>query len=130
MKKIAMFTLILLTTFFNPAIASSIDNMERTRASLITTILDPNLEADNKQNKLLDLKLKLLDKERMVINDKKIIQNPSRYTIKAFEEFELSFLVHASIEKKVDITSHWFNEVGFTSSSLQNTKLVTKWLII
>ena len=89
MKKIAMFTLILLTTFLNPAIASSIDNMERTRASLITTILDPNLEADNKQNKLLDLKLKLLDKERIVINDKKIIQNPSRHTIKAFEEFEL-----------------------------------------
>ena len=130
MKKIAMFTLILLTTFLNPAIANSIDNMERTRASLITTILDPNLEADNKQNKLLDLKLKLLDKERMVINDKKIIQNPSRHTIKAFEEFELSFLVHASIEKKVDITSHWFNEVGFTSSNLNNTKLVTKWLII
>ena len=68
----------------------------------------------------------LLDKERIVINDKKIIQNPSRHTIKAFEEFELSFLVHASIEKKVDITSHWFNEVGFTSSSLKNTKLVTK----
>jgi len=126
MKKIAMFTLILLTTFLNPALANSIDNMERTRASLITTILDPNLDADNKQNKLLDLKLKLLDKERMVINDKKIIQNPSRYTIKAFEEFELSFLVHASIEKKIDITSHWFNEVGFTSSSLKNTKLVTK----
>ena len=130
MKKIAMFTIILLTTFLNPALANSIDNMERTRATLITTILDPNLAADNKQNKLLDLKLKLLDKERMVINDKKIIQNPSRYTIKAFEEFELSFLVHASIEKKVDITSHWFNEVGFTSSSLKNTKLVTKWLII
>ena len=126
MKKITMFTLILLTTFLNPALANSIDNMERTRASLITTILDPNLEADNKQNKLLDLKLKLLDKERIVINDKKIIQNPSRYTIKAFEEFELSFLVHASIEKKVDITSHWFNEVGFTSSGLKNTKLVTK----
>ncbi len=126
MKKISMFTLLLLTTFLNPTLASSIDNMERTRASLITTILDPNLDADNKQSKLLDLKLKLLDKERMVINDKKIIQNPSRNTIKAFEEFELSFLVHASIEKKVDITSHWFNEVGFTSSSLQNTKLVTK----
>ena len=62
----------------------------------------------------------------MVINDKKIIQNPSRHTIKAFEEFELSFLVHASIEKKVDITSHWFNEVGFTSGSLKNTKVVTK----
>ena len=126
MKNISMLTLILLTTFLNPVLASSIENMERTRASLISTILDPNLKADNKQSKLLDLKLKLLDKERMVINDKKIIQNPSRYTIKAFEEFELSFLVHASVEKKVDITSHWFNEVGFTSNSLKNTKLVTK----
>ena len=56
-----MFTLILITTFLNPAIASSIDNMERTRASLITTILDPNLEADNKQNKLLDLKRNISD---------------------------------------------------------------------
>ena len=91
MKKIAMFTLILLTTFLNPALANSIDNMERTRASLITTILDPNLEADNKQNKLLDLKLKLLDKERMVINDKKIIQNPSRHTIKALRNLNYHF---------------------------------------
>ena len=60
--------------FLNPALANSIDNMERTKASLITTILDPNLDADNKQNKLLDLKLKLLDKERMVINDKRLFK--------------------------------------------------------
>ena len=126
MKNLIMLTLLLISTFLNPSFADSIDNMERTRAMLITTMLDPNLKADTKQSRINDLKLKLLDKERMVINDKKIIQNPNRHTIKAFEEFELSFLVHASIEKNLEISSHWFNEIGLTTSNLENTKLITK----
>ncbi len=126
MKNLIMLTLLLISTFLNPSFAASIDNMERTRAMLITTMLDPNLKADTKQSRINDLKLKLLDKERMVINDKKIIQNPNRHTIKAFEEFELSFLVHASIEKNLEISSHWFNEIGLTTSNLENTKLITK----
>ena len=126
MKIKTMFTILLLSTFLNPAFASSIENMERTRASLIKVILDPNLNLDKKEAQLSDLKLKLLDKERIVINDKKIIQNPNRYTIRAFEEFELSFLVHASIEKNINVPSHWFNEIGITTSNLDNTSLITK----
>jgi hypothetical protein len=107
MKVKIMLTILLLSTFLNPVLASSIENMERTRASLISTMLDVNIDADKKQNK-------------------KIIQNPDRYTINAFEEFELSFLVHSSIEKNLDITSHWFNEIGLTTSNLENTRLITK----
>ena len=91
MKEKIMLTILLLSTFLNPVLASSIENMERTRASLISTMLDVNIDADKKQNQLKNFKLKLLDNERIVINDKKIIQNPDRYTINAFEEFELSF---------------------------------------
>tara|TARA_B110000114_G_C14929774_1_gene331960 strand:+ start:332 stop:754 length:423 start_codon:yes stop_codon:yes gene_type:complete len=126
MKVKIMLTILLLSTFLNPVLASSIENMERTRASLISTMLDVNIDADKKQNQLKNFKLKLLDNERIVINDKKIIQNPDRYTINAFEEFELSFLVHSSIEKNLDITSHWFNEIGLTTSNLENTRLITK----
>ncbi|MDC3141309.1 hypothetical protein OBA40_08150 [Alphaproteobacteria bacterium] len=126
MKIKTMFTLLLLSTFFNPVFASSIENMERTRASLIKVILDPNLNFEKKETQLTDLKLKLLDKERIVINDKKIIQNPNRHTIRAFEEYELSFLVHASIEKNINVPSHWFNELDITTSSLDNTSLITK----
>ena len=84
------------------------------------------LISTKKQNQLNNFKLKLLDNERIVINDKKIIQNPDRYTIKAFEEFELSFLVHASIEKNLDISEHWFNQIGLTTSNLENTRLIIK----
>jgi hypothetical protein len=126
MKIKTMFTILLLSTFFNPAFASSIENMERTRASFIKVMLDSNLNLEKKELELKNLKLKLLDKERIVINDKKIIQNPSRYTIKAFEEFELSFLVHASIDNNIDVPSHWFNEIGMTTSNLDNTSLIIK----
>ena len=126
MKIKTMFTILILSTLFNPVFASSIEDMERTRASLIKVILDPNLNLEKKESQITDLKLKLLDKERIVINDKKIIQNPNRYTIRAFEEFDLSFLVHASIEKSINIPSHWFNEIGITTSNLDNTSLITK----
>ena len=126
MKIKIMLTILLLSTFLNPALATSIENMERTRSALISIMLDVNINADNKQNQLNNFKLKLLDNERIVINDKKIIQNPDRYTIKAFEEFELSFLVHASIEKNLDISEHWFNQIGLTTSNLENTRLIIK----
>ena len=126
MKIKIMLTILLLFTFLNPALATSIENMERTRAALISIMLDANMNADKKQNKLISFKLRLLDSERIVINDKKIIQKPDRYTIKAFEEFELSFLVHASIENNLDISDHWFNQMGLTTSNLENTRLITK----
>ncbi|MDA9170913.1 hypothetical protein N9O69_02410 [Alphaproteobacteria bacterium] len=126
MKIKIMLTILLLSTFLNPALATSIENMERTRSALISIMLDVNMNADKKQNQLNNFKLKLLDNERIVINDKKIIQNPDRYTIKAFEEFELSFLVHASIEKNLDISEHWFNQIGLTTSNLENTRLIIK----
>jgi hypothetical protein len=126
MKVKIMLTILLLSTFLNPALATSIENMERTRSALISIMLDVNINADKKQNQLNNFKLKLLDNERIVINDKKIIQNPDRYTIKAFEEFELSFLVHASIEKNLDISEHWFNQIGLTTSNLENTRLIIK----
>jgi len=126
MKIKIMLTMLLLLNFLNPALATSIENMERTRAALISVMLDANMNADKKQNKLKSFKLRLLDSERIVINDKKIIQNPDRYTIRAFEEYELSFLVHASIENNIDISDHWFNQMGLTTSNLENTRLITK----
>lgn len=126
MKIKIMLTMLLLLNFLNPALATSIENMERTRAALISVMLDANMNPDKKQNKIKNFKLRLLDSERIVINDKKIIQNPNRYTIRAFEEFELSFLVHASIENNLDISDHWFNQMGLTTSNLENTRLITK----
>ena len=73
MKIKIMLTMLLLLNFLNPALATSIENMERTRAALISVMLDANMNADKKQNKLKSFKLRLLDSERIVINDKKII---------------------------------------------------------
>ena len=126
MKIKIMLTMLLLLNFLNPALATSIENMERTRAALISVMLDANMNLDKKQNKIKNFKLRLLDSESIVINDKKIIQNPDRYTIRAFEEYELSFLVHASIENNLDISDHWFNQMGLTTSNLENTRLITK----
>ena len=126
MKIKIMLTLLLLLNPLNPVFATSIENMERTRAALISVMLDANMNPDKKQNKIKNFKLRLLDSERIVINDKKIIQNPDRYTIRAFEEYELSFLVHASIENNLDISDHWFNQMGLTTSNLENTRLITK----
>jgi hypothetical protein len=130
MKIKTMFTILLLSTFFNPAFASSIENMERTRASFIKVMLDSNLNLEKKELELKNLKLKLLDKERIVINDKKIIQNPSRYTIKAFEQFDSS----SSKELKKLIINFEskpnYNDLRDIRDKLKlnNFKLLTKYL--
>ena len=55
MKIKIMLTILLLSTFLNPALATSIENMERTRAAIISIMLDANMNADKKQNKLKNL---------------------------------------------------------------------------
>ena len=70
--------------------------------------------------------MRLLDLERMTINDKNINKNPNHRTIKAFENFDLTFLVHSSLEKEKPISVTWLEKIGFTTENLMSTRVTRK----
>ena len=132
MTKILIKSTILLTLIFSPyaANANTIDNLERERAKALNLILDKSVSIGDRKSKLEKSKMRLLDLERMTINSKNINKNPSYQTIKDFEEFDLTFLVHSSLEKGKSLSLTWLEKIGLTTENLMSTRVSRKWLII
>ena len=128
MTKILIKSTILLTLIFSPyaANANTIDNLERERANALNLILDKSISIGDRKSKLEKSKMRLLDLERMTINSKNINKNPSYQTIKAFEEFDLTFLVHSSLEKGKSLSLTWLEKIGLTTENLMSTRVSRK----
>ena len=128
MTKILLKSTILLTLIFSPyaANANTIDNLERERAKALNLILDKSVSIGDRKSKLEKSKMRLLDLERMTINSKNINKNPSYQTIKAFEEFDLTFLVHSSLEKGKSLSLTWLEKLGLTTENLMSTRVSRK----
>ena len=128
MTKSLIKSTILLTLIFSPyaANANTIDNLERERAKALNLILDKSVSIGDRKSKLEKSKMRLLDLERMTINSKNINKNPSYQTIKAFEEFDLTFLVHSSLEKGKSLSLTWLEKIGLTTENLMSTRVSRK----
>ena len=106
--------------------ANSIDTLERERAKALNLVLDKNISIGDRKKNLQKSKMRLLDIERMTINSKDINKNPNYQTIKAFENFDLTFLVHTSLEKGKSLSITWLEEIGLTTENLMNTRITRK----
>ena len=119
-------TLILSLTICSYAHANSIDSLERERARALDLVLDKSISIGERKKRLEISKMRLLDLERMTINNKNINKNPNYRTIKAFENFDLTFLVHASLEKDKPISLIWLEKIGLTTENLMSTRVTRK----
>jgi len=119
-------TVILSFIICSQANANSIDTLERERAKTLNLILDKSISIGERKKRLEISKMRLLDLERMTINDKNINKNPNHRTIKAFENFDLTFLVHSSLEKEKPISVTWLEKIGFTTENLMSTRVTRK----
>jgi hypothetical protein len=68
-------------------------------------------------------KRRLVDLERMVIRDKKLAQNNTPIVRTAFENYNLTFLVHASTEANKTLLDHWLEEIGVSTHSLGTARI-------
>ena len=127
-KLIKNLTIILSLTIgsYANANANSIDTLERERAKVLNLVLDKNISIGDRKKNLQKSKMRLLDIERMTINSKDINKNPNYQTIKAFENFDLTFLVHTSLEKGKSLPITWLEEMGLTTVNLMNTRVTRK----
>ena len=125
-KLIKNLTIILSLTIGSYANANSIDTLERERAKALNLVLDKNVSIGDRKKNLEKSKMKLLDIERMTINSKDINKIPDYQTIKAFENFDLTFLVHTSLEKGKSLSITWLEKIGLTTENLMNTRITRK----
>jgi len=106
-----------------PAQAAPLKNMERERATLLTTLLDTNIGPGERQKKRTVAKQRLVDLERMVLRDKDLRGDTRPIVRQAFANYDLSFLVHASVESGTTIADHWLNHMGLTTSAITNAEI-------
>ena len=126
-KFIKTLTLILSLTVCSFASANSIEILERERAKILNLVLDKSISIGERKKRIEQRQMRLLDLERITINSKNINKNPSYQTIKAFENFDLTFLVHSSLENNKSLSVMWFEKLGLTTDNLMNTRVSRKW---
>ena len=129
-KSIAKITLLISFVAFSHANASPIGPLERERAKTLNLILDKTISIAERKKKLEKSKMKLLDLERMTINNKQINKNPDTHTIRAFKDFDLTFLVHNSFERNKPVSITWFEKMGLTTDNIMSTRVSRRWLTI
>jgi hypothetical protein len=108
------------------ASAGTLENMERERAILLGTLLSSELSAEQKQQKTELIRNRLIDLERMVLRDKSLVGKNTPRVRAAFDNYDLTFLVHASVEKNRSLMDHWLQQVGVSTTSLMNARIGTR----
>ncbi len=103
--------------------AGSLENLERERAMLMQALMSADLSAKERQSKVALSRNRLIDLERMVLRDKKLVGRNTPAVRAAFENYDLTFLVHASIERDRALLDHWLNQVGVSTQSLMNARV-------
>ncbi|MCG8511546.1 MAG: hypothetical protein MI741_20220 [Rhodospirillales bacterium] len=103
--------------------AGTLENLERERAILVENMLSPSLTSEERMQKVNVSKHRLVDLERMVLRDQSLIGKNRPVVRKAFENYDLTFLVHSSIEKGFALADHWLEQVGLSTHSLMNARM-------
>ena len=103
--------------------AGTLENLERERAFVLDAYLDQALKPAERQSKTQVSHTRLIDLERMVLRDKSLAGKNTPRVRKAFDNYDLTFLVHASTEANRGVLDHWLEQLGVSTHSLMNTRL-------
>ena len=115
--------LVLMAGFSVPTHAGSLENMERERALLLDSMLTSELTPEKRQTKIEMSRNRLIDLERLVLRDKSLVGKSTPSVRAAYENYDLTFLVHASTEHNRLLFDHWLQQVGVSTESLMNARI-------
>ncbi len=98
--------------------AGSIENLERERTILVDNMLTPEMTPEERQAKMVIAKRRLIDLERIALRDKSLVGRNTAAISRAFANYDLTFIVHASVEKGLSLTDHWMEQIGITQQDV------------
>lgn len=103
--------------------AGTLENMERERALVIETMLDPELAPADRLGRVETAQPRLVDLERMVLRDDSLVGRNTPAIRRAFDNYDLTFLIHAAAEQNLFLTDIWLEQVGVTTRGLFSARL-------
>ena len=98
--------------------AGSIENLERERTILVDSMLTPEMTPAERQTKMVIAKRRLIDLERIALRDKSLVGRNTAAISRAFANYDLTFIIHASVEKGLSLADHWMEQVGITQQDV------------
>ena len=101
----------------------TLQTLERERATLLKHLADPNLSVAHRQQKTHSVYRRMVDAERMVLRDDRIAADNSVLANKAFANYQLTFLVHASAESGQSVMNHWLDTLNLSHDDILNSKV-------
>lgn len=124
-KILSAITFILLASNVNakPNTLFTLENLERQRAVLLNNLTTIELNAYQREQQTNNLIKRLVDMERMVLRDDRIAASNSIMAKKAFQSYELTFLVHAGSESKKSPMAHWLHSLNITDESIAKSRI-------
>ena len=99
----------------------SLKNLERERASLLATLTDASMSTEQRHKKQQSSYRRMADIERMVLRDDRVANSDKFLVQQAFANYDLTFLVHASAEHKVQPLTLWLNTLGINANSIEQS---------
>ena len=122
-KTLTLITLAISATTVNANALFTLENLERERASLINNLLSEQIDGYQREQQTKTIIRRLTDIERMVLRDDRIAASNSVMAKKAFENYELTFMVHAGSESQKSMTAHWLTELNITNKSIKQAQV-------
>lgn len=101
-----------------PALADNVENLERERAILIGTLLDPGISVTERAARIETSERRLVDLERLVLRDDSLTGRNTPTIRRAFNNYDLTFLVHASSERGMSVLDQWLDQLGYTTEAI------------
>ena len=122
MTKLAAALFLLCSASISVAENRTLLNLERERSSLVDIITDEQLGPNEREQKIIISQRRLMDMERMVIRDDRLLGSKDPMVKKAFDHYDTTFLVHASAEANLHIVDFWLQQLQLDSKGVLSSK--------
>lgn len=103
--------------------AGTVENLERERAITLETLLSADMTPAERTTSIELSRTRLVDLERMVLRDDSLKGNDTPAVRAAFQNYDLTFLVHASLERDRSLIDHWLEQIGVSTNSLMSARI-------
>jgi len=117
-KFLSLATVFAAITMTAPSFAGTVENLERERSIIVENLLSNEMTAEERFAKVNVSKKRLIDLERIVLRDKSLVGRNTPAVKRAFANYDLTFLLHASVEKGRSLVDHWLSQIGLNKQSV------------
>ena len=100
----------------------TLSNLERERSTLLKSFTSDRLTPAEREQQINMSQRHLMDMERMVIRDDRLLGLNDPVVQKAFDNYDTTFLVHASAEANQHIVDFWLQQLKLDSKHILSSK--------